>query len=176
MKDFELDHTGNDSHWVEVTGYKFRYQVSEEGLVRKEMPDGTWKVLRPYMAGKRRACVKMRTLDNRKVDVPVVWLVADAFLGGRRPGLNIVHKNGSKFDCGARNLKFLTKSECAKLSESRRRPVLKLDKSCKAIAIYPSVNDAAKANFISKSAVQARCAGQVRDPYRLDGFNYKYET
>lgn len=176
MKDFELEHPENDSHWVEVTGYKFRYQVSEEGLVRKEMQDGTWKVLRPYMAGKRRACVKMRTLDNRKVDVPVVWLVADAFLGGRRPGLNIVHKNGSKFDCGARNLKFLTKSECAKLSESRRRPVMKLDKSCKVIAIYPSVNDAAKANFISKSAVQARCAGQVRDPYRLDGFNYKYET
>lgn len=42
MKDFELGRPENGSRWVEVAGYKFRYQVSEEGRVRKEMPDGSW--------------------------------------------------------------------------------------------------------------------------------------
>lgn len=162
--------------WVDIPGYKFRYQVSRDGEVRKQLPDGTWMILSQFIAGKNRVCVKMKTPDGKKHNVPVVWLVADAFLGGRRPGFNLIHKNGQKFDCGADNLKFVTKSECARLATKTRKPVFKLDINCEVVAVYPSVIEAARANYISKSAVCARCMGQVKDPYRLDGFNYKYET
>ena len=176
MKDFELDHPENDSHWVEVTGYKFRYQVSEEGHVRKEMPDGSWYYLKPYISGRTRACVKMRTVDNRKVDVPVVWLMADAFMGGRRPGYNIVHRNGAKLDCYLGNLVFVNKHTSGKLARAnRRKAVMKVDKSGKVIDIYSSGREAAKKNYISQYAIWARCNGTVQDPYSLDGYDYRYE-
>lgn len=177
MKDFELGRPENGSRWVEVAGYKFRYQVSEEGRVRKEMPDGSWFYLKQYTSGRARACVKMRTAEDKKVDVPVVWLVADAFLGGRRNGMAIVHRNGAKFDCSARNLKFVSRKECGLISAgNRRRPVLKLDRKGEVVAIYPSVRKAADENFISQSSIWLRCAGKVQDPYRLDGYNYQYES
>ena len=162
--------------WVDVTGYKFHYQVSDGGRVRKQMPDGEWFYLKPYLSGRNRACVKMRTEDNKKVDVPVVWLVADAFLGGRRPGMNIVHKNGAKFDCSPWNLVFLTKRDSGKCSEgAARRTVLKVDREGKVVEIYRSTREAAKKNFISQTAVWNRCLGRVKDPYLLDGYNYQYE-
>lgn len=163
--------------WVEVTGYRFRYQVNEDGDVRKQMPDGSWFYLKPYIAGRGRACVKMRTAENKKVDIPVVWLMADAFLGGRRPGMAIIHRNGAKYDCSVRNLKFATHRECGKLAgRNRRRVVLKIDRRGEVVAIYSSVREAAERNYISQTAVWARCVCKVKDPYRLDGYNYQYES
>ena len=80
--------TPDSAEWVEIHGYRFRYQINREAVVRKELESGEWYVLKPYISGRTRACVKMRTEDNRKVDVPVVWLMADAFMGGRRPPMN----------------------------------------------------------------------------------------
>ena len=167
----------NDTGWVEITGYKFRYQVNEEGHVRKEMPDGSWYYLTPYTSGRARACVKMRTVEDKKVDIPLVWLVADAFLGGRRPGMAIVHRNGAKFDCSARNLMFTTRKKCAAISAgNRRRTVLKVNRKGEVVAIYPSVKKAATENYISPNSIWLRCACKVKDPYRLDGYDYRYEN
>lgn len=167
----------HEKGWVEVTGYKFRYQVDEEGNVRKQMPDGSWYLLTPYMSGRSRVCVRMRTLENKKVDIPIVWLVADAFLGGRRKGMPIIHRNGCKFDCAARNLQFTTTKECGALSGgNRRRAVFKIDRDGSVVAVYPSVTKAAEENYISHNSIRTRCVGQVKDPYRLDGFDYRYET
>lgn len=163
--------------WVEVTGYRFRYQVHESGRVRKQLPDGSWYYLNAYISGRRRACVKMRTEDNRKVDVPVVWLMADAFMGGRRPGYNIVHRNGAKMDCAVENLTFVSKRECGKLScTNRRKAVMKIARDGEVVAIYKSGREAARKNYISQNSIWARCRNKVEDPYSLDGFNYQYEN
>lgn len=66
--------TPDSAEWVDIPGYRFRYQINREAVVRKELESGEWYVLKPYISGRTRACVKMRTADNRKVDVPVVWL------------------------------------------------------------------------------------------------------
>ena len=103
--------TPDSAEWVEIPGYRFRYQINREAVVRKELESGEWYVLKPYISGRTRACVKMRTADNRKVDVPVVWLMADAFMGGRRTGYNIIHRNGAKMDCELVNLSFASKQQ-----------------------------------------------------------------
>jgi hypothetical protein len=71
MKNSQSNRT-NNTEWVEIPGYRFRYQINREAVVRKELESGEWYVLKPYISGRTRACVKMRTADNRKVDVPVV--------------------------------------------------------------------------------------------------------
>ena len=162
--------------WVDIPGYKWPYRIDSEGTVEKQMPNGSWVRLKPYISGRTRACVKMRTVDNKKVDVPVVWLMADAFMQGRKPGMCIVHKNGSKLDCGFENLQYATRPQCGKMSGSnRRRPVFKVDRAGRVVAVYRSVTEAARKNYLSKTAVWHRCTGRVHDPYSLDGYNYRYE-
>ncbi len=163
--------------WVAIKGYRWPYRINREGCVQKQLEDGSWYTLKPYIGGGRsRAMVKMRSKDNRKIEAPLVWLMADAFMGGRRPGYGIVHRNGAKLDCDLGNLKFLPLNECGRLScRARRRAVEKVDRKGRVVSIYASAREAAKANFISQNSIWARCNGKVQDPYRLDGHNYRYE-
>ncbi len=120
--------------------------------------------------------VKMRSMENKPIEVPLVWLMADAFLGGRRPGYAIVHRNEQKLDCAAGNLMFVPQNECGRLScRSRRKAVMKIDRSGNVVAIYASGREAAKKNYISQNSIWARCHGMVKDPFRLDGYDYRYE-
>ena len=96
--------------WVAIEGYRWPYRINRKGCVQKQMEDGSWYTLKPYTSGRSRVAVKLRSIDNRKIDVPLVWLMADAFMGGRRPGYGIVHRNGAKFDCEPENLKFVPAS------------------------------------------------------------------
>lgn len=163
--------------WVAIEGYRWPYRINQEGCVQKQLEDGSWFTLTPYISGGRsRAMVKMRTVDNRKVEVPLVWLMADAFMGGRRPGYGIVHKNGAKLDCSLWNLKFLPMKECGRLScRAKRRPVEKVDRDGNVVEIYASAREAAEKNYISQNSIWARCNGKVKDPFRLDGHDYRYE-
>lgn len=61
-------------------------------------------------------------------------------------------------------------------SANRRKAVMKVDQAGQVVAIYSSGREAAKKNYISQNAIWARCAGKVKDPYRLDGYDYRYET
>ena len=163
--------------WKEIKGYLWLYRINEEACVQKKLSNGEWYTLKPYLGGGRsRAMVKMRSLENKPIEVPLVWLMADAFLGGRRPGYAIIHRNGQKLDCSAVNLEFIPQNECGRLScRSRRKAVMKVDRGGNVVAIYASGREAAKKNFISQNSIWARCHGMVKDPFRLDGYDYRYE-
>ena len=162
--------------WKQIDGYLWPYRINEDGQVQK-FYEGKWVELKPYMCGGRaRAMVKMRTTDNRKIEVPVVWLMADAFMGGRREGYAIVHKDGYKLNNSIWNLEFRTLSACASMSNhSRRRTVLKIDRDGQVVEIYRSVTEAAEKEFLSMNSISARCLNKIKDPYTLTGFNYQYE-
>ena len=148
--------------------------MNENGEVQK-LKDGTWIKLKPYMSA-NRVVVKMQTPEKKKVCVPLVWLVADAFMGGRRKGFDIVHKNGSKFDCSVYNLRFATKRESGMIScGNRRKAVEKIDRDGNVVALYRSATEAAKANYIAKNAVGQRCRNELVDPFALTGFSFRYE-
>lgn len=163
--------------WKNIKGYRWPYRINEDACVQKQLEDGSWYTLKAYIGGGRaRAMVKLRTADNRKVEVPVVWLMADAFMGGRRPGYAIIHKNRAKLDCSLGNLEFIPCKESGRIScRSRRKAVMKVDQAGNVVEIYASGREAAKKNYISQNSIWARCHNQVKDPYRLDGFNYQYE-
>ena len=39
--------TPDSAEWVEIPGYRFRYQINREAVVRKELESGEWYVLKP---------------------------------------------------------------------------------------------------------------------------------
>lgn len=57
----------------------------------------------------------------------------------------------------------------------KKRRVQKLNRDGNVVETYGSVREAAKKNYMDKSAVYNRCAGKVKDTYGLDGFDYRYE-
>ena len=168
---------GRTDEWIAISGYRWPYRINRKGCVQKQLEDGSWYTLKPYIGGGRsRAMVKMRSKDNRKIEVPLVWLMADAFMGGQRPGYGIVHRNGAKLDCALENLKFMPLRECGRLScRSRRRAVEKIDRNGQIVAIYASAREAARKNFISQNSIWARCNGRVKDPFCLVDHDYRYE-
>lgn len=163
--------------WIGIDGYRWPYRINEDGVVQKRLCNGDWYTLTPYITGNRkRAVVKMRSLENKAIEVPVVWLMADAFMGGRRDGYAIVHSNKAKLDCSLGNLSFVPMSDCGRIScRSRRMSVEKVDRDGNVVEIYASGREAAVKNHISQNAIWARCNGKVKDPYRLDDHDYRYE-
>lgn len=161
--------------WKMIEGYKYPYRINEEGRLQRWDKDH-WKDIRPYIGRCRdRAQFKMVCADGKRRSVAVVRLMADAWLGGRRKGMCLIHKNGSKMDCGIGNLEWRTFRGAAQLSNGNRRPVVKIDKSGCVVEVYGSIKEAAEANHISRAAMNMRCLRKVADPRRLDGYDYQYE-
>lgn len=160
--------------WKMIPGYKWPYRIDENSCVQKRVK-GKWFTKKPYLHG-NRACVKMRSVDNKSLDVPVVWLMADAFMGGLRLGCNIVHKNGYKLDCSLRNLEVISKQESGKRygGKNRRIAVAKVDMDGNVVEIYSSGREAARKNYLSQSSVWLRCKKKIAYPFDLDGFDYIY--
>ena len=160
--------------WKDIPGYKFRYRISEEGVVQK-LDGEKWITLTPMLSN-TRAEVSMRREDGSRCKVPVVRLMANAFLGGQVKGKSITHRNGAKLDNSIWNLKVMSKSDTSRLSGSpKRRPVEMIDREGNVVELYRSQAAAAKANFISKNSVSERCRNRLKDPYLLTGYTFRYE-
>ena len=162
--------------WKIVEGtWRWPYRVSDQGEVQKQLPSGEWKTLKPYpYSGQWR--LQMWVDEKSWKRVQVSKLVVDAFMGGTPPGMLRVHRNGMKHDNAVENIVFMPRSKAAvRHRPGNCRPVLKVDRRGKVVAIYRSTVEAAKANHISQAAISKRCLGKVKDPYRLDGYNYVYE-
>lgn len=163
--------------WVNIDGYKYVYQINTEGQVRWLDAYGIEHIVRPYTAGQKRTRITMTRADGVKISVAVVNLMADAFMGGRLEGYNIIHKNGCKYDNRLTNLRFATKEETAQMSaNNRRKPVVKMLYDRTVVEIYPSATKAAKANYISLTVMCELCKGKFEDSCRVDGFHYQYDN
>lgn len=158
--------------WVDIPGYKFRYRINEDGIVQKL--DGKQWVTLKYSTNKR-AEVRLLTVDGKREHVPVVRLMAQAFLGGYRRGMTIVHKNRAKADNSLDNLKIVTQSEASAMADAKRKPVEMVDRSGNVIEVYRSGKAASEANYVSKSAVSERCRNNRKDPYQLTGYTFRFE-
>ena len=57
---------GRTDEWIAISGYRWPYRINRKGCVQKQLEDGSWYTLKPYIGGGRsRAMVKMRSKDNR---------------------------------------------------------------------------------------------------------------
>lgn len=97
--------------------------------------------------------------------------------GGPPPGKVAYHRNGDLADSCLHNIAFATPQELGAKTgaQSSRRPVEKIDTSGEVVAVYSSARAAARANHMSYQTVLDRCNGKVKNPYALDGHNYRFE-
>lgn len=161
--------------WVDIEGYKYRYQISEEGKIRVLDLYGNYSPVRINTVGQRRSVTTLCREDGVKVSVPVVNLMTNAFMGGRPDGYNIIHKNGDKHDNRLTNLQFATKAETARFSvRNQRKAVVKMTEDGTILETYFSATEAAKKNYISVERMCSLCKGFFEDSCHMDGFFYRY--
>ena len=173
--------------WRDIPGYDGMYQISRDGEVRTWRWRGTRRMAKPrvmsqYMRKQgrrgRERYVKLTDGEGKSRQIKVLHLMVNVWLGGTRPGLVPYHKNGDLADHCVNNIAFATREQLGKKSgakSSRRIPVAKIDAAGNVVEIYPSARSAAKANHMSYQTVLDRCAGKVKKPYALDGYNYVFD-
>lgn len=169
------------SRWVEIPGCRFRYRISREGVIQRQMDNGNWRDIQTsLLRGSSRATVNLTLPNGKRRNVAVVMLMANAFMGGKTPVLWIVHRNGLRTDNRLENLEAITPEECGKRygSSGRRKPVVKIDRNGEVVETYRSAAEAAKKNHIGRSPVTARCRKEVpheKEYDTLGGFTFRYE-
>lgn len=177
-----------DQDWRDIPGYDGAYQISRMGDVRSWRWRGrcskkphllTQYKRQPRGNGHRsnRYYVKLTTPDGKAREVAVIGIMVDVWLGGRPPGMVAYHRNGDLADNCLHNIAFATPKELGTKTgaQSSRRPVAKVDKSGEVVSVYPSARAAARANHMSYQTVLDRCNGKVKNPYALDGHDYRFE-
>ena len=163
--------------WRAIEGYYYPYRISETARVQM-FDNGKWiDISAKLHPTSRRVEVSLRREDGSRKNASLAHLMADAFMGGCKPGYNIIHKNGMKTDCEIENLAFATKYETGKKygGTARRKPVLKVDKNGELLSVYPSAAEAGKANFISVCQVKKHCRGIIKNPFKFIDFTFCYD-
>ena len=155
-----------------IEGYKFPYRISEAGIV-ESFRTGRWVPVAVTVCGHRSVRVRLWGLDGKRKFVSVGKLMADAFMGGVPEGYAVFRKNRAKLDNELENLELRPMKSCG--GATSRKTVLKIDPQGNVVEIYRSAKEAAKKNHMCFSAMYDRCQGKIKNPYRLDGYAYRYE-
>lgn len=168
--------------WRDIEGYRFHYQINQDGEVRRVLPDGTFQTLKPWMmrggggSSSVQLFVKIAVIPEGHKSIPVVRLMEGRFIRRRRPGEVISYRNGIHSDCSAKNLYHTTYSILnRKLRNHNDRSVEKIGPNGEILDLYVSVAEAAKKNFVSKSCVIDRCMNRRKNPFKSFGFSFRYE-
>lgn len=100
--------------WRPVEGFD-GYEVSDAGNVRCSRPRGNQQAPvepRPLKPKGRKSGTYLRVQIGKYGPTRTVHsLVADAFVEGKAPGLEVAHENGNKYDNRAENLRWKTRKE-----------------------------------------------------------------
>lgn len=174
MADCELYNADCYENWTVVKGYENRYEISDQGRVRR-LSDGG--IMRPAVNSSGYLHIVL-SKDGKTKDFRVHRLVAEHFIeniGGKR---DVNHKNGIKTDNRACNLEWLTHSE------NERHKIYDLKKPGKLLGeprrvvclntgiIYRSISEAKRSLGLPKSShVQEVCAGKLK---QSNGYRWSY--
>lgn len=165
--------------WRNIPGYDGRYQVSREGEIRRVLPSGKTKLLRPHhkknMTGSQRLIVHL-TYKGKSKEVVVMNIVAKVFLGPCPKGCVPYHKNGCQSDNYANNIAYIDRRKLGQMTGamSRRKPVAKIDQNGEIVDVYSSAREAARKNYMGYQTVLDRCNGVRKKPCP-DGYWYKWD-
>lgn len=164
--------------WKNIEGYRYPYRINEVGEVQRVKEDGTFRTLKQYHDSSknnyRRVCVSLSCDLGKAKKIPVVSLMTDAFLGGKRKGYLVVHRNGMISDCARENLAFASRKFLGKRHGGNgRHSVEKIDCNGEVVDVYGSVSEAAKKNHATRKSICGRCTGNIKS--ELYGYTYRYE-
>ena len=93
-------------YWRTIPSFPV-YSASNYGRIRNE---GTGRIMHTFMTPRGYLSLTLRR-DNKQVPVAVHRLVAEAFLGGPHPGLDVNHIDGDKTNNCIENLEWCTREE-----------------------------------------------------------------
>lgn len=174
--------------WRKIPGFT-GYEISRMGEIRsfrgrekgaiKDEPTMISPFRKRTKNGAQRGgrIVHMVADDGKKKLVSVISVMVMAWMNGGEPGKIPYHKNGDLTDDCLHNIAVATKKEVGKKTggKGNRKPVQKIDRNGEVVEFYRSAREAGKKNYISETAILERCRGKVREPFRLDGFTYRYD-
>lgn len=175
----------NAEDWRRVPGWGGVYEISDMGNVRSWRWRGQHRAARPHPMKLfvRKRCggglfVKLTDENGVSRCVSVLGLMAEAWLGGKRPGQVPYHKNGDLKDNWVGNIAFTSRQELGRRTgaNATRIPVAKVTPEGEIVAVYPSARVAARENHMSYQTVLDRCNGRVKKPFALDGHTYQFDT
>lgn len=167
------------TEWREIKGYAYRYRIGDMGNVQRQLPDGTWRNLKPYKNKKNGLLyVGLRDAVGHKINKAVVKLMDEYFFNNyaKRNHLCRTHKNGMTTDCSKYNIIFVAPSALNYRNTYRNKPVVKIDANGNIVARYASLTEAANANYMSRESMSGRCNNKLKHPERLDGYTYRFEA
>lgn len=95
--------------WKDIKGYEGRYQVSDEGQIRRVLTSGKTKILKPYEGSKYNTLCLSK--DQVKKTVHVHRIVAETFLEKPEGMCEVNHKDGNKRNNRLENLEWVTQRE-----------------------------------------------------------------
>lgn len=183
MAELDKDLEHDSSVWKEISGYYYRYRISDWGIVQRYYPNRhEWvtkkAALRGHVIGSRRLAVKLVVEPMKYKEVYVVDLMAEAFMGGRaaHPNMVITHKNGCKTDCSYKNLMWITKQDLGRMCGKKNgHSVEKIDKEGNVVHLYRSVTECCEKEYMSRRTLWRILSGVTKNPYALTGYTYRYE-
>lgn len=165
------------NNWRKIEGYLYDYQINDLGQIRKVNPDGSIVEMHPHKNKDNGVySISLRVAKNKRKHVAIKYIMDEVFFDGyaKKHGLSITHKNGFQTDCSVYNLLFITPSKLGKRYKNAEKRVAKVDKLGRVIEYYASCAEAAKKNFISPTAVYHRVNNLLKNPWKLDGYNYQF--
>ena len=167
---------GEETKWRPLEGYKIPYRVCEDGYIQGFW-NGAWRDIKTQLGRQStRAYVRLTTESGERKNIPMVHIMADLFLGGRKPGLCLYHLNGDKRDNSVYNLRWISQSKIArKGTQQLMRPVEKIDTNGNVLGWYRSMTIAAKENYVSLNFVSSRCRNKRKNPFSMTGYSFRYE-
>ena len=165
--------------WRDIPGYMGKYQVDQEGNVRRVFPSGKTRKMTPYykkVSSGKKLIVKL-TINGNSKEETLLSIMAKTFLGKCPDGYVPYHKNGCKNDNYINNIAYISKKKLGKLvgAKAKRKPVAKIDNNGEIVDVYSSARQAARENYMSYQTVIDRCNGKCKSAFAPDGYAYAWE-
>lgn len=163
--------------WRDIPGFE-GYQAGYNGSIRRRLKSGKYRTLNPFYCGGRKdhLHVKLYAEDGRYKTMTVASAVASAYLGERPEGCRTHHRNGLTTDNCVGNLCYVKASEIGVISgRMHRRPVVKKDEDGTILECYNSVTEAARKNYVTRSAMTQRCNKNLRTDFGLGGYEFAWD-
>lgn len=104
-----LNYTSAPEIWREIKEFP-DYQVSNLGRV-KSLKYSAPHILSPSLSKSNGYYQVILRRDAQSTTMKIHWLVAEAFLGERKPEMTINHINGNKLDNRVENLEYLSMTD-----------------------------------------------------------------
>lgn len=167
--------------WRDIPNTKGLYQASRNGEVRRVRADGSTRPVRTriYMVrggAAPRARVTL-SIDGKRYDKLLMQCMVRAWLPALPDGMTYHHKNGDTLDNRLENLTPISRAALGRRSglQSRSMSVEKIDRDGNVVALYRSVREAARDNYVSESYVRHRCYRQVKKQYSMIDYTFRFE-